>query len=34
LKEHDPVHSFGRLERVQNKRREFLWVHPDYVGEY
>jgi internalin A len=34
LKAQDPAHSFGGLERVQNKRREFLWVHPNYVGEY
>ncbi|AVH69016.1 leucine-rich repeat domain-containing protein [Nostoc sp. 'Lobaria pulmonaria (5183) cyanobiont'] len=32
LKEKDP--SFGGLVRVQNKRREFLWVHPQFVGEY
>ena len=32
LKEKDP--SFGGLVRVQNQRREFLWVHPDFVDEY
>ncbi|MBD1893208.1 COR domain-containing protein [Coleofasciculus sp. FACHB-129] len=32
LKEKDP--SFGGLEKVQNKRREFLWVHPQFVNEY
>jgi hypothetical protein len=32
LKEKDP--SFGGLIRVQNKRREFLWVHPQFVDEY
>ncbi|MBE9220293.1 COR domain-containing protein, partial [Dolichospermum flos-aquae] len=32
LKQKDP--SFGGLERVQNKRREFLWVHPQFVNEY
>ncbi|MFN6499846.1 MAG: COR domain-containing protein [Nostoc sp. DedQUE01] len=32
LKEKDP--SFGGLVRVQNKRREFLWVHPQFVDEY
>ncbi len=32
LKEKDP--DFGGLIRVQNKRREFLWVHPQFVGEY
>ena len=25
--------SFGGLVRIQNKRREFVWVHPDYVEE-
>ena len=32
LKNKDP--GFGGLVRVQNKRREFLWVHPNFVGEY
>ena len=32
LKERDP--GFGGLVRVQNKRREFLWVHEQYVSEY
>ncbi|MBM0742777.1 leucine-rich repeat domain-containing protein [Phormidium sp. CLA17] len=32
LKEEDP--GFGGLMRVQTKRREFLWVHPQFVGEY
>jgi len=32
LKEKDP--SFGGLVRVQNQRREFLWVHRDFVDEY
>lgn len=32
LDEEDP--SFGGLVRVQNRRREFLWVHPQFVGEY
>lgn len=32
LKEKDP--SFGGLVRVQNKRQEFLWVHPQFEGEY
>jgi Leucine-rich repeat (LRR) protein len=32
LKEKDP--GFGGLVRVQNKRREFLWVHPQFVDEY
>jgi Leucine-rich repeat (LRR) protein len=26
--------SFGGLLRVQNKRREFVWVHPQFVSEY
>lgn len=32
IKEKDP--GFGGLERVQNKRREFLWVHPQFMAEY
>ena len=32
LKERDP--SFGGLIRVQNRRREFLWVHPQFKDEY
>jgi len=32
LKEKDP--GFGGLVQVQNKRREFLWVHPQFVSEY
>jgi hypothetical protein len=32
LKQKDP--GFGGLIRVQNKRREFLWVHPQFVDEY
>ena len=32
LKEKDP--TFGGLVRVQNRRREFLWVHPQFEGEY
>ncbi len=32
LEEKDP--TFGGLVRVQNKRREFLWVHPRFAGEY
>ncbi|MEM6435983.1 MAG: COR domain-containing protein [Cyanobacteria bacterium P01_D01_bin.115] len=32
LQEKDP--GFGGLVRVQNKRREFLWVHPQFVSEY
>ncbi|NQT16265.1 MAG: hypothetical protein HQ582_26140, partial [Planctomycetes bacterium] len=34
LKAKDTAGSFGRLARVQNKRREFLWVHEQFVGEY
>lgn len=26
--------SFGGLVRVMNKRQEFLWVHPQFEGEY
>jgi Leucine-rich repeat (LRR) protein len=32
LKEKDP--GFGGLVRVQNKRQEFLWVHPKFEPEY
>ena len=32
LKKKDP--SFGGLVRVQNKRQEFLWVHPRFETEY
>ncbi len=32
LKEQDP--GFGGLIRVQNKRQEFLWVHPQFEREY
>jgi hypothetical protein len=32
LKEKDP--GLGGLIRVQNKRQEFLWVHPQYASEY
>lgn len=32
LKAKDP--GFGGLVRVQNKRREFLWVHERFVSEY
>ena len=32
LKEKDP--TFGGLVRVQNKRQEFLWVHPQFEKEY
>jgi hypothetical protein len=32
LKEKDP--SFGGLVRVQNKRQEYLWVHPQFEKEY
>ncbi len=32
LKERDP--GFGGLVRVQNKRQEFLWVHPMFEKEY
>lgn len=32
LKEKDP--SFGGLVKVRNKRKEFLWVHPQFEKEY
>lgn len=32
LKEKDP--TFGGLVRVQNKRQEFMWVHPFFEKEY
>jgi hypothetical protein len=32
LQERDP--SFGGLVRAQNKRREFIWVHPQFEDEY
>ncbi|NEO88189.1 MAG: hypothetical protein F6J87_28620 [Spirulina sp. SIO3F2] len=32
LQERDP--GFGGLVRVQNKRREFIWVHPKFKDEY
>ena len=32
LKEKDP--GFGGLVRVQNKRRQFLWIHPQFIDEY
>ena len=34
LKQKDPYNAFGGLQRVQNKRREFLWVHPQFVDDY
>jgi hypothetical protein len=32
IKEQDP--GFGGLVRVQNRRQEFLWVHPRFASEY
>ncbi len=32
LRERDP--GFGGLKRVQNKRREYLWIHPRFEKEY
>ena len=32
LKNKDP--GFGGLVRVQNRRQEFLWVHPKFEAEY
>ena len=34
LKAQDPGSRFGGLVRVMNKRNEFLWVHPQFKGEY
>ncbi|MGD2183457.1 COR domain-containing protein [Lusitaniella coriacea] len=34
LKKEDPDFLRLGLERVQNKRREFVWVHPQFVEEY
>ena len=34
LKKEDSANGFGGLVRVQNKRREFLSVHPKFVSEY
>ncbi len=34
LKVKDSSDSFGGLARVQNKRREFLWVEPRFSSEY
>jgi hypothetical protein len=34
LKDKDPSSRFGGLVRVQNKRREFLWVHEQFAGNY
>ena len=34
LAQQDPNKEFGGLVKVQNKRREFLWVHKQFVDEY
>ena len=34
LKKVDSNNAFGGLVRVQNKRREFLWVHEQFVNQY
>ncbi|MFM7441761.1 MAG: hypothetical protein ACKO2V_24710, partial [Snowella sp.] len=34
VKQKDPNFSNLGLERVQNKQGKFLWVHPDFIGEY
>ncbi len=34
LQAKDPASQFGGLVRVQTKRREFLWVHPQFESEY
>jgi hypothetical protein len=32
IKQKDP--TFGGLDRVQNNRREFLWIHPQFLDQY
>jgi hypothetical protein len=34
LRQVDSANSFGGLVRVQNKRKEFLWVHEKFASEY
>lgn len=34
IKEQDPFYKSLGLVRVLNKRKEFIWVHPNYEGEY
>lgn len=34
LREIDPANVYGGLERVQNKRCKYLWVHQKFVSEY
>ena len=34
LKQKDPDFANLGLKRVQNKRGKFLWVYPQFVGEY
>jgi len=34
LKQQDPSNQFGGLVRVQNKKREFLWVYEEFADEY
>ena len=34
LQKVDVGKGFGGLERVQNKRREFLWVHREFMDQY
>ena len=34
LKQKDPNFSNLGLERVRNKQGKFLWVHPQFIGEY
>ncbi|MEQ1906202.1 MAG: hypothetical protein ABL888_18600, partial [Pirellulaceae bacterium] len=33
LEAKDSANCFGGLIRVQNRRREFLWVHPKFKTE-
>ncbi|MFM7572571.1 MAG: hypothetical protein ACKO4S_05455 [Snowella sp.] len=32
IRQKDP--GFGGLEKVQTKQGKFLWVHPQFIGEY
>lgn len=34
LKSVDPTDTYGGLIRAQNKRQEFVWIHPQFQGEY
>ena len=34
LKQRDPSENYGGLTRVMNNQGKFLWVHPNFRGEY